>query len=1220
MTNLSKLLSATANNNAQANIYNLPEGSEIMILREVLQYYAKTEITANIIHICKNDKFLDKIYNLIKFFIKDAKIIKFPAPDTNPYDKASPKTALISQRIKALNDIRLSLKAGERFILLTTAHAVMQRTFPVSELEKYSLTLNLRQEKSREDIINFLVENSYQNVSIANEAGEFSVRGSIIDIIASGNKEGVRVDFFGNEIESIRYFDPITQITTREAKEFQILPASEVILSTENSQKFKENYLERFGLDRAKKSAFFDAVENHRKIAGLETLLPLFYDKTATLIDYLTLEREQLAKIKNPIENLFFFEQNCQTVIEEYEQQIDETAEARRLYYQSFTNSRDIDDDFSVSYNDIDELLDKKELFVPYSEILQSLRNSQSRIFYLHDYQIDADIMQDAKANIISDFKRPVNINLQAQAKRQPNIERLRDYIIEEINDAKLAQKKVNKLSFLVACMSSGSRERVTKLLEKNNFRITHISDIDKESLLLNKDNIGLIVLPIDHGFICGDMHIISEGDLFGDKIYSKKRKNSHKGDFLKDLSSMNTGELVVHREFGIGKFLDLVNMDIQGINRDFVMLEYSGGDKLYVPVENLDILSKFGNNSDAVALDKLGSNNWQERTARVKNRIRKIAMELIEVAAQRELQKGEIYESESGAYDEFCAKFPYMETDDQQAAIEQVLTDLESGKPMDRLVCGDVGFGKTEVALRAAFIVSQRNLSKKLGKSLVAVVCPTTLLCRQHYKTFQQRFDGFGFNIKQLSRLVTSKEERETKEQLKKGEVDIVIGTHALFSDSIEYKDISLLIVDEEQRFGVKQKEKLKTLKAKTHILTLSATPIPRTLQLSLSGVRELSLITTPPVDRLAVRTYVMPFDKVTVREAILKEYYRGGKIYFVAPRIKDVNELEKKLAELVPEIKIVVAHGQMSPSELDKRMNDFYDGKYDLLLATTIVESGLDVPSANTIIIHRADMFGLSQLYQIRGRVGRGKERAYAYLTTPRNKTLTKTAKKRLDVMQKLDSLGAGFTLASYDMDIRGFGNLLGDEQSGNIKEVGLELYQSMLSEMIEKIRLENKIGNDNAKENNQDNKSKEYSVKINLGIPIFIPQEYIADTDLRMSIYRKLSDLYSDEDIESYAVELTDRFGKIPQEVENLIEVVKVKQICKRLNIEKIETGDKGAVISFYKNEFPRPDDIIKLIAANPTRYKVKDGNKLVIANMNWGDTTKRINELKDILVKM
>jgi len=493
---------------------------------------------------------------------------------------------------------------------------------------------------------------------------------------------------------------------------------------------------------------------------------------------------------------------------------------------------------------------------------------------------------------------------------------------------------------------------------------------------------------------------LISEADLLGERVYRSKNKSKKAENFLKEASNLNSGELVVHKENGIGRFDSLETIEINKILHDFILIIYRDGDKLYVPVENIELITRFGGEGEGIELDKLGGAAWQERTARVKKRIREIAKDLIRIAASREINNAKAFETNHGAYDEFSAKFPYAETDDQLSAIDDVIKDLQSGKAMDRLICGDVGFGKTEVALRAAFAVVQNNIDKE--REQVAVVCPTTLLCRQHYNTFVERFSGTNVKIMQLSRMVGSKQQRLVREAIEEGTVDIVIGTHALLSKNIEFNNLSMLVIDEEQRFGVTQKERLKKLKSETHVLTLSATPIPRTLQLSLSGIRDLSLIATPPVDRLAVRTYVMPFDGITIREAILKEHYRGGKSYYVAPRIKDIEELEPKLKELIPEVKIVKAHGQMKPDELDQIMNDFYEGKFDVLLSTTIVESGLDVPTANTIILHRADMFGLAQLYQLRGRVGRGKQRAYAYLTIPAKKVLTKPAQKRLEVMQ--------------------------------------------------------------------------------------------------------------------------------------------------------------------------------------------------------------------------
>ena len=593
--------------------------------------------------------------------------------------------------------------------------------------------------------------------------------------------------------------------------------------------------------------------------------------------------------------------------------------------------------------------------------------------------------------------------------------------------------------------------------------------------------------------------------------------------------------------------------------------------------------MTRYGAESEGVALDRLGGAAWQNRKSRAKQRLREMADGLIKIAAIRLSRSSEEIDRPPGLYDEFSVRFPYEETDDQLNAIEDVLTDLGAGRPMDRLICGDVGFGKTEVAIRAAFVVAMS------GKQ-VAVVAPTTLLARQHFKTFTDRFQGWPIKVRRLSRLVTPKEATETRAALASGEVEIVVGTHAVLSDQVKFRDIGLVVVDEEQHFGVKHKEKLKELREGVHVLTLSATPIPRTLQMALSGIREMSIIATPPVDRLAVRTYVTPFDAVTVREALLREKYRGGQAYYVAPRVKDLPELSRFLREQVPEVKFAVGHGQMSATDLEGVMSDFYDGKSDVLLSTTIIESGLDIPTANTLIVHRADMFGLSQLYQLRGRVGRAKTRAYAYLTTPDNREITEGADKRLRVLQSLDSLGAGFQLASHDLDIRGGGNLLGDEQSGHIKEIGVELYQQMLEDAVAELR----AGGAEA----DLAEARGWSPQINTGSAVLIPEAYIPDLNVRLAMYRRLSEAEKPEDREALAAELIDRFGPLPEEAQALMKVVGVKGACRQAGVSKLDVGPKGAVVHFLGDRFANPAGLVGLIQTRGETWKLRPDHRVVV----------------------
>jgi transcription-repair coupling factor (superfamily II helicase) len=682
---------------------------------------------------------------------------------------------------------------------------------------------------------------------------------------------------------------------------------------------------------------------------------------------------------------------------------------------------------------------------------------------------------------------------------------------------------------------------------------------------------------------------------MLGDRLVRRRKRRKQADAFLNELATLSPGDLVVHVDHGIGRYDGLTQVPVAKTPHDCVAVSYSGGDKLYVPVENLEVLSRYGAETEGVTLDKLGGEAWQRRKAAMKERIREIAHELIRTAAERALRPAEVAEPDSGSYPAFADRFPYEETDDQDRAIDDVLGDLSAGKPMDRLVCGDVGFGKTEVALRAAFVAAMAGMQ-------VAVVCPTTLLARQHYNTFTERFQGFPLRIGRLSRLVPPKEAKETKQGLAEGKIDIVIGTHAILAKGIAFKQLGLVIVDEEQRFGVTHKEKLKALKTDVHQLTLTATPIPRTLQMAMSGLRELSVIQTPPVDRLAVRTYVMPWDPVVIREALLREHYRGGQSYFVTPRISDLPDIEEFLRGEVPEVRYVVAHGQMAPTEVEERMSAFYDRRYDVLVSTTIIESGIDIPSANTLVINNADRFGLAQLYQLRGRVGRGKIRAYAYLTTPAEGSITDTAEKRLKILSDLDSLGAGFQLASHDLDIRGAGNLLGDEQSGHIKEVGFELYQSMLEEAI----TDAKMGGRRADEV----RPGDFSPTITVDVPVMIPEDYVPDLDLRMGLYRRINELDSAEQIEGFAAELIDRFGKLPTPTENLIRLIEIKLNAKRACVSKIETGPRGAVVTFHNDTPPDVPALLGYVDKIGETAKLRPDSKLVIAR-DWQNPKQRLN---------
>ncbi|RWQ38928.1 MAG: transcription-repair coupling factor, partial [Mesorhizobium sp.] len=722
-----------------------------------------------------------------------------------------------------------------------------------------------------------------------------------------------------------------------------------------------------------------------------------------------------------------------------------------------------------------------------------------------------------------------------------------------------------------------------------------HLGNLEPVATLAEAEKLepgqaGLAVLPLESGFETEKLVVVAEQDILGDRLIRRSKRKKRPSDFIAEASALSSGDIVVHSDHGIGRFIGLRTIEAIGAPHDCLEIHYAGDDRLFLPVENIELLSRYGSDSTEATLDKLGGGAWQSRKARLKRRLLDMAGQLIRIAAERHMRAAPSLVPAGGLYDEFAARFPYEETDDQQTAIDSVMGDLGAGKPMDRLICGDVGFGKTEVALRAAFIAAMEGFQ-------VAVVVPTTLLSRQHFKTFSQRFSGLPIRVAQASRLVGAKELAEAKKGIADGTVDIVIGTHALLGSSISFKNLGLLIIDEEQHFGVKHKERLKDLKSDVHVLTLSATPIPRTLQLALTGVRELSLIATPPVDRLAVRTFISPFDPLVIRETLLRERYRGGHSFYVVPRISDLAEMHDFLRESVPELKVAVAHGQMPPGELDDIMNAFYDGQYDVLLSTTIVESGLDIPTANTLIVHRADMFGLSQLYQLRGRVGRSKVRAYALFTLPANRKLTDTAERRLKVLQSLDTLGAGFQLASHDLDIRGAGNLLGEEQSGHIKEVGFELYQQMLEEAVAEVKDSGEV---------QDGG---WSPQIAVGTAVMIPESYVPDLQLRLALYRRLGDLENTEEIDAFGAELIDRFGPLPEEVKHLLKIVFIKALCRKANVEKLDAGPKGVVIHFRKREFFNPVGLVTFIGEQGSLAKIRPDHSVVFVR-DWPTPEKRL----------
>src|SRR3954471_19582655 len=950
----------------------------------------------------------------------------------------------------------------------------------------------------------------------------------------------------------------MSQLTTGEREEVVLLPVSEVLLTAESIERFRLGYRELFGAV-AGDDILYEAVSAGQRHVGMEHWLPLFHERLETLIDY------------------------CPDAVVTSDHQINEAFESRWELIADYYDAR-----VKVgAKGGMSGGADYKP--VPPERL------------YLKPSQWDA-LLEGHSVGQLTSFDAPDSPNAVdlggrrhegfAQARTAQGVN-LFDQVSDHVKAANAAGRRV-----VIAGFTDGSATRLTHLLQEHG-GTTPVPVPDYATVQgLPPGVVGIAIWPLEHGFVLDGLEVITEEDILGDRLSRPQRKRRPSERFIAEASALSEGDLVVHREHGVGRYEGLVTLEIQYARHDCLRLTYDGGDKLFVPVENIDVLSRYGAAEEGAQLDRLGGVAWQSRKARLKQRIADMADRLIKIAAERAVQRGETMSPQEGLYEEFCARFPYAETDDQMQAIADVLDDMSSGKPMDRLICGDVCFGKTEVALRAAFVAAMS------GKQ-VAVIAPTTLLARQHHRTFVERFQGLPVRIGRLSRLVAAKEAKETKAALKEGTVDIVCGTHALLAKGIEFKDLGLLIVDEEQHFGVSHKERLKELRADVHVLTLTATPIPRTLQLALTGVRDMSLIATPPVDRLAVRTFVTPFDGVTIREALLREQYRGGQSFYVCPRIEDLAAVAEEIRELVPEMRMAMAHGRLAPTQIENTMQDFVDGKFDLLLSTNIVESGLDIRNANTMIIHRADMFGLAQLYQLRGRIGRGKIRAYAYLTVPPGRALNEAASKRLEVMQTLDTLGAGFQLASHDLDIRGAGNLLGEEQSGHIREVGIELYQQLLEEAVA-----------SARGRAQEAEKADWSPTINLGIPVLIPEEYVADLSVRMGLYRRLGGLTTQTEVDSFAAELVDRFGRTPVEAEFLLQTIGLKLLCRQACVEKIDAGEKAVVFSFHDNKFPKPERLIGWIQKNAPLVKLRPDHRVIVQRV-WKDERQRLSGVTGIV---
>jgi transcription-repair coupling factor (superfamily II helicase) len=1136
---------------------NVAEGAEGLVVSDLARAVAarpKPPVVSLAV-ICRDGPRMQQLARALEFFAPDLSVMQFPAWDCQPYDRVSPHGGILAQRMTTL--ARLSRLSGsdKPLILLTTVNAIVQRVPARETVAAQALSVAPGHVVPMDSIVAWLEHNGYGRSSTVREPGEYAVRGGILDLFPAGLDQPVRLDFFGDALESIRSFDAESQRTLLDMRSLDLVPISEFQLITETIRRFRMGYVATFGAPE-RDDPLYEAVSEGRRHPGMEHWLPLFHERMDTLFDYFG---------EAPVA----IEPQAEDAVRERFKQIADYYEARREALEHPGGA--------ATYKP----LPPDRLYLSESEWTKRL--GDLALARLTPFAVPGDGVVDAGARQGRNFA----------PERADTSQNVFEAVVAHVGELQSQRKKV-----VIALWSEGSRDRMGSMLKDHKLHNVTSVNTWRTVQATPRNETMLAVLGMEAGFETEHVAVISEQDILGDRLVRPRKASRKLDNFISEATSLSSGDLVVHVEHGIGRFVGLQTLEVAGAPHDCLELRYAAETKLFLPVENIELLSRYGSDQTNVELDRLGGSGWQARKAKLKNRIREIAGELIKIAAERHLHEAPKMPVQPHVYDEFCARFPYEETEDQLTAINATLKDLETGRPMDRLICGDVGFGKTEVALRAAFAVALE------GKQ-VAVVVPTTLLARQHAKNFTERFRGFPVNVAQASRLIAPKELSQVKKGLTEGAVDIVVGTHALLGKSIKFKDLGLLIVDEEQHFGVSHKERLKQLRAEVHVLTLSATPIPRTLQLALTGVRDLSIIASPPVDRLAVRTFVAPHDPLMIREALLRERYRGGQAFYVVPRIEDLAGVKDFLDKNVPEMKVAVAHGQMPPTVIEDIISAFYDGKYDILLSTTIIESGLDIPTANTLIVHRADMFGLAQLYQLRGRVGRSKLRAYALFTLPAQQKITAQAERRLKVLQSLETLGAGFQLASHDLDIRGAGNLLGEEQSGHIKEVGFELYQSMLEEAIV-----------NLKAGVVEPVADRWSPQITIGMPVLIPEEYVADLSVRLSLYRRLADLDTDGEIDNFAAELRDRFGVLPDEVRYLFKVAAIKAYCRRANVEKVDAGPKGAVITFRDNKFAQPDRLVYFIRQHGQAARVRPDMKVVFFQ-EWETPEERLSGTTEIL---
>ncbi|SES20143.1 transcription-repair coupling factor (superfamily II helicase) [Vreelandella subterranea] len=1082
-------------------------------------------------------------------FYSDVPVLPFPDWETLPYDSFSPHQDIVSARLRTLRQ----LQDGVRGLVLVPINTLMQRLPPVDYIAGRVLTLTVGDKLDREPFREALSRAGYRAVETVYEPGEYAMRGALIDLFAMGMDAPIRIDLFDDEIDTLRHFDPGSQRSTDKLDRIELLPAHEYSLSRSSIACFREQFETLFDVDPRQCPLYNDALKGIPS-PGLEHYLPLFFEQTASLFDHLTKDT-RVALLPGVYAAA---EQHWQAIESRYA---------------------------NLGVDPTRPLLPPHRAFFPVSDVFSAIKQ-RPRVELSDDPE---------QRHALTPEARPLpTVAIDSRAKRPLN-----DFanFLEHEQDSRV----------LLVAESRGRREALEDVLAPLSLKLPHVDGF--KDFLASDQHIAITEGLIDSGLWLTDppLAVISETELFGDVVRQSRRREKATDDnefAVRHLSELRKGAPVVHQAHGVGRYIGLEALEAGGQANEFLALEYADGAKLYVPVDSLHLISRYSGADDELApLHKLGSDQWEKARKKAAEKIRDTAAELLDVYARREAQQGVVYEAPGDEYARFAGSFPFEETADQQAAIEAVIDDMTSPQPMDRVVCGDVGFGKTEVAMRAAFLAVQS------GRQVVVLV-PTTLLARQHFENFRDRFADTAVNIGLISRFTHGKEMKKTLDDIKNGQTDIVIGTHKLLGNNVELPKMGLLIIDEEHRFGVAQKEKLKTLRAQIDILTLTATPIPRTLNMAMSGIRDLSIIATPPPRRLSVKTFVQQHQDGVIKEALLREILRGGQVYFLHNEVKTIENTAERIRSLIPEARVAVAHGQLPERNLERVMSDFYHRRFNVLVCSTIIETGIDVPSANTIIIERADKFGLAQLHQLRGRVGRSHHQAYAYLLTPTPKAMTRDAVKRLEAISASDDLGAGFTLASHDMEIRGAGELLGDEQSGQMETIGYTLYMEMLDRAVKAIRA-GKTPNIDA--------PFDSGVEISLNLPALIPDDYIHDVQQRLVMYKRIANTQSDAELKELQVELIDRFGLLPAPLKHLIRQTRLRQRAEQLGIKRLEAGEKRGRIIFDAHTQVDPYTLVTLIQSSPQHYRL-DGSDTLRFELDMEKVDQRFEHIESLLTTL